>query len=383
MARNTNGKGCSLKDVLFNEQKVLYLADLFVKVYPDFDKHIFHKDVMGTLLSLELKQRIAHIAQCLEKQLPNDFEKACVCIVKALPAKLDPKKTDNDFGDFIFAPLGEYVVRNGLSRRYVHTSLATLREITMRFSMEDAIRSFLNEFEKETMEVMEQWVHDDNYHVRRLVSEGTRPLLPWSKRVTLPLTAPLPFLDILHADKTRYVTRSVANHINDIAKIEPDLVIQTLTQWKKEGKQDAKELDWIIRHSLRTLLKKGNKDALRMLGYKIQPKITLERFSLSESSTKIAPGETLSFSFDIIAKQNEKLMIDYVIDFVKANGKTKPKVFKLQKLVLQKGELVTLQKHHLFQKDATTYTYYQGVHTLSIQINGNKLYSTSFTLVRE
>jgi 3-methyladenine DNA glycosylase AlkC len=277
---------------------------------------------MRDLKKLELKERIVCITKALESQLPKDFEKAAEILIAALPEPLDPNKTDDDFGDFIFAPYGEYVVRNGLSKKHLKTSLETLKEITQRFSMEDAIRYFLNTFERETMTELQKWTHHSNYHVRRLTSEGTRPLLPWSGRIGLAAEDTLPLLDELYFDTTRYVTRSVANHMNDIAKADPKLAVKTLKRWKREGKQAEKEMDWMISHSLRTLVKQGNKEALLLLGYHHEPAITVERFSLSKTSEKIAPGDVLEFSFDVVAKKDEPLMIDYSIDFMKAISKS-------------------------------------------------------------
>ncbi len=202
--------------------------------------------------SLELKQRIVWIAESLEKHLPTHFPDAAKHILRCLPPPLDPNKTDDDFGDFIFAPLGEFVVRNGASLEYLDLSLATLKEITKRFSMEDAVRAFIREFPDETMQTLTGWVHDSNYHVRRLVSESTRPLLPWSGRIDLPPERTIALLNQLHADRTRYVTRSVANHLNDIAKNHPELVVQSLSDWHRQEKQHREELMWMTRHSLRT-----------------------------------------------------------------------------------------------------------------------------------
>lgn len=380
MARNTNGKGFSLKDHLFNKEKIKYLAARFSAVYSDFNEPVFIEDVMSRLSEFELKQRIVLIAEALEKQLPPDFVEACAIIVKALPEPLDPDKTDDDFGSFIFAPLGEYVVRNGLQKQYVDTSLATLKEITQRFSMEDAIRYFINGFEKETMKTLLVWTKDPHYHVRRLVSEGTRPLLPWSGRIGLEVTVPVSFLDTLYADETRFVTRSVANHMNDMSKTHPELVIQTLMKWKNQGSQDMQELDWIVRHSLRTLIKQGNREALELLGYAANPAVVVERFYISPDSRKIIPGETLSFSFEIMAKDDTRLMIDYVIDFVKANGQIKSKVFKLKKVSLSKGEVIQVQKKHKMLADATTFTLYPGKHAVTLQINGAQMQKGTFII---
>jgi hypothetical protein len=176
------------------------------------------------------------------------------------------------------------------------------------------------------------------------------------------------------------VTRSVANHLNDIAKKNGALVVTTLTRWKKEGKQDSKELAWMTKHALRTLVKKGDKAALALLGFKHEVSAKVKRFSRSSHSKKIMRGEILSFSFDVHAQTDEELMIDYVIDFVKKGGHTKPKVFKIKKLSIKKGEVVHVSKKHRLVADATTFTLNAGVHTLTLQINGQKFDSVDFVL---
>lgn len=379
MARNENGKGFSLKDELFNETKVRMLGGQFAASYAAFDAEKFVATVMETMLDLELKERIGCITNALALQLPEDFEVAASVMVEALPPALDPSKRDNDFGDFIYAPLGEYVARNGCSQKHLHVALATLREITMRFSMEDAIRTFLNEYPQETLSVLKQWAVDDSYHVRRLVSEGTRPLLPWSGRIGIDQTDTLPLLDTLYGDRTRYVTRSVANHLNDIAKEKPALVVETLKRWKEEGRQDIVEMDWITRHAVRTLIKEGNRDALQLLGYGAKPKLTVSEVSVVDDVVPI--GSSLEFTFTITAHQDALLMIDYVIDFVKANNKRAQKVFKIKKLAVQKGDVITIVKKHRFRGDATTIALYPGTHSVILQINGQRHKGSSFELM--
>ncbi|PHS10301.1 MAG: hypothetical protein COA78_11495, partial [Blastopirellula sp.] len=182
MPSEKKAAGFSLKDQLFNKNRVAYLADLFHAADTQFDSAGFVRDTMKQLKRLELKERIVHITGVLENYLATNFKDAAKQIAAALPAPLDPTKTDDDFGDFIFAPLGEFVVRNGLEKKHLKLSLKTLKAITQRFSMEDAIRAFINTHPDETLGELEKWSTDKNYHVRRLVSEGTRPLLPWSGR---------------------------------------------------------------------------------------------------------------------------------------------------------------------------------------------------------
>jgi len=370
--------GFSLKDHLFNRTKVEYLADLFCSADRAFPKKRFVSDVLRELPELQLKQRIALIAEKLENCLPDDFRTALGKLTSALPPPLDESKTDDDFGDFIFAPLGEYVVRNGLDKNNLKRSLLTLKEITKRFSMEDAVRAFLRKFPVETLKEMEVWVDDPNYHVRRLVSESTRPSLPWSGKIGLPVQTALPLLDKLHADPTRYVTRSVSNHLNDISKSDPDLVVATLADWQRLAKQKPSELQWMTRHGLRTLVKRGDAGSLRLLGFNPKPKVEVQEILLVQA--ELRPGETLEFSIELVAHRPELLVIDYEIEFVKSNGGRSGKIFKGVTLNLGKGEWAKFSKRHKLLAQATTFRLYPGEHKLTIQVNGQPTRSVSFTI---
>jgi len=368
---NRATKGFSLKDQLFNAEKVSYLAGLFE---PPFEAAAFEREVMAKLLELELKGRLTHIADMIGRHLPEDFEQAAEAVGKALPTKLDPSKSDNDFGIFIHAPFGAFVAASGINHPDI--ALPLLREITMRFSVEFDIRHFLNEHKAQTMDVLAVWARDENYHVRRLVSEGTRPTLPWGVKVGLAVEEPIALLDQLYFDKTRYVTRSVANHLNDITKKDPELVLATLSRWQAEGKQEAEELGWMTRHALRTLVKKGHIGALEMLGYRAAPEISVEL----GFTGSVEIGEVGQLEVSIEATQSERLMVDYVIEFVKANGQRRPKVFKLKKLDIKAGEKITLTKNHRFLKDATTFTHFKGAQMIYMQINGQRFGDREFDL---
>ncbi len=368
----------SLKDHLFNIDRVRYLASQFSGVDSQFDGSGFVRKVMKRLGELELKQRIVWIAETLEQFLPEDYPSAAKLILAALPPELDPTLSDDDFGDFIIAPLGEIIVRRGISDQHLALSLKMLKEITKRFSMEDALRAFINAHPEKTLRELAKWTRDRNYHVRRLVSEGTRPRLPWSGRLSIDFRLPLPFLNQLHADSTRYVTRSVANHLNDIAKLDPELVLETLKRWCHEGKQNRVELEWICRHSLRTLIKQGHSQTMEFLGLSTAPQISISDIELDRSS--IRAGEELAFAVTITALRDESLVVDYVIDFVKANGRHAPKVFKWKKLALEVGQSTLICKRHHLRADATTYKLFSGTHRLTIQVNGVAAASTVFEI---
>jgi len=218
----------SLKDHLFNEKKVKKLADEIFSVYKDFQKEKFISEALKEFKNLELKERISHLVFLLQKYLPNNFREDTEIILKALPKELDDKKVDDDFGDFIYAPYGEFISTYGLNKKDLSFSLKALKEITKRFSVEYPIRFFLNNFEKETYEFLLLCSKDKNYHIRRLASEGTRQKLPWAIKINLDYKESIKILDNLYFDNTRYVIRSVANHLHDISKIDSTLVLKTL-----------------------------------------------------------------------------------------------------------------------------------------------------------
>ncbi|SFV85707.1 DNA alkylation repair enzyme [hydrothermal vent metagenome] len=358
----------SLKDQLFNQQKVGYLASRIKNVYPQFEEQQFNAQILQQFPALELKQRISCIRMQLEKQLPNKFESALTVILNALPAELDPSKTDDDFGDFIFAPLSDFVAKNGLQKQYLSLSFKALAEITKRFSCEDSIRYFINAYPEESWVFMQQMSQSDNYHQRRLASEGLRPKLPWCIGINIDYQKPLILLSQLHNDDTRYVVRSVANHLNDIAKIDASLVIQTLKKWQIENKQSKKEWDFLSKHALRTLVKKGNKSALKLLGFNANPKITVPNFNLKKST--LCLGDYLDFSFVIDAQKEENLMIDYKIIYPTTHQRVSEKVFKIKQLSIKQNTCITVHKKHLFRLMSTK-KLHAGKYQIHLQINGN------------
>jgi 3-methyladenine DNA glycosylase AlkC len=368
----------SLKDHLFNEGKVCQLARELAHVYPTFKSELFVKLVMERLPHLELKERIVHIATTLYATLPTDFVQATDIILKSLPPPLDTKKSDDDFGDFIYAPYNHYIATYGCNTKYFDHSLQMIHHLTQRFSCEDAIRVFLNTYPTETFAYLTAWSKDTNYHVRRLCSEGTRPRLPWSAKIRLAIETPLLLLENLHADKTRYVTRSVANHLNDISKSDPDLVVDTLIRWKNSQRQNPKEMDFITRHALRTLVKVGHPKALKILGYQSESPVQVTDFTVPK---KVTMDTALVFSCTLKCAIDTPVLVDYVIYFRNNRGILKSgKVYKLTQLTLQKNIPLTITKSHPLRSNMTTRPLYEGVHKLELQINGKIRKGVEFML---
>lgn len=371
-----------LKDLLFNRAKVEQLAGELAAVHPAFRQADFVREVVRRFPELELKARIAWIAEVLRSHLPPRYPDAVALILRALPAPNDPTLGDDDFGDFIYAAYNEFVAVNGCSRPHLDVSLNALHALTQRFSAEDAIRAFLNAFPEETMRAVAKWSRDPHYHVRRLCSEGTRPRLPWSRSIGLGADDTIPVLDRLFADRTRFVTRSVANHLNDISRLQPALVVKTLRRWRASGKQSPDEMAFIIRHALRTLVKAGDDRAMALMG--ISPGAAV-RVSDVKVSARVQLDSALEFSFTLRAAAPGDAIVDYAITFAGPSGrpaaKAGRKVFKLKRLALAGNTAVRVAKRHPMRSGMTTRTLHRGKHHLAIQVNGRVVAERQFRLV--
>ncbi|MBS0122866.1 hypothetical protein [Thetidibacter halocola] len=378
MARGPDGQGggagFSLADQLFNEGTVADLARDYA-VLSGFDAARFRAQAVGGLTGRGLLERLDWIADCIEAQLPRDFPAMAEALEAAMPPPLDPSRTDDDFGRFIHAVPGILAARHGLED-HRERALDLLHAATQRFSMEFYIRPFLNRWPDETLARLDRWAQDDNYHVRRLVSEGTRPRLPWARNITLDPRVPLRFLDVLHADPTRYVTRSVANHMNDIGKLVPDLVPARLAAWQRAGLQDAREMAWITRHALRTAIERGEPDALALLGYRTDG--TLRARLILPGSVRI--GEALPVVAEIGADADLPVLADYRLRFHRPTGAAE-KVFKLGKGQVGPGAALRLEKAHRLKGDATTFRLHPGPHAVILQVNGQDVAEASFRLL--
>ncbi|WP_299499152.1 DNA alkylation repair protein [uncultured Roseobacter sp.] len=367
----------SLKDHLFNATTVAQLAHEYASGVPGFDPARFQKEALAGFPERELMARLDWLADCAETQLSSVFPDMADQLEAAMPAPLDPGLKDDDFGQFIHAVPGILAVRHGIEE-HRERAMSLLYRATQRFSMEFYIRPFLNRWTTETLADLSVWAEDDNYHVRRLVSEGTRPKLPWAKAVTLTPDHTLPLLDRLHGDPTRYVTRSVANHLNDLSKQHPDLVLDTLDGWQGQAAQQARELDWMTRHALRTLIKQGHAGAMTALGFDADAPVTVD---LEIATPKIKIGDTLTFTCVIDAPADLPVLVDYRIGFARPDGKSGEKVFKLKQGQVRPGKPLTLKKAHKLKGDATTFKLYPGAHALTVQVNGVDRATGSFELV--
>lgn len=252
--------------------------------------------------------------------------------------------------------------------------------LTQRFSAEFSIRTFLQHKQTDTLRTLKVWATDPSEHVRRLVSEGTRPRLPWALRLRAFQQDPRPvlaLLELLKDDPSLYVRRSVANNLNDIGKDHPALLYETVERWSKNASDNRQ---WIIRHALRSAVKRGEPDALRALGFGGAAKVNIRNKAVSPA--RAHKGASVNLSFDVVnaAPRAQRLLVDLRVFFMKANGKTRPKVFKLRTIALAAGATASLGKR-LSLKDLTTRKHYPGVHTVEVVINGRATLLGRFALL--
>jgi len=345
------------------------------------DAAAFHRATIG-LEDLEMKARAERITDALERVLPETFDEAA----GILEATLAPQSTTDDLGSlrttgagvagWVVWPLTLYVARRGGANP--KRALAALREMTMRFSSEFAIRTFVAEHPKLTFQTLARWTRDPNAHVRRLASEGSRPRLPWGKRLDALVADPsptLPLLEALRDDPSEYVRRSVANHLNDIAKDHPDRFADILEAWLVDASAERRRL---LSHASRTLVKTGNSRVLRAFGLHRELEGTA---TFRTSPKKVVFEGNLSLKVDLAStsKEPQKLVMDYVVHHVRQNGSRSPKVFKGWTLTLAPGERRTLDRVHAF-RPITTRRYYSGLHSVELRINGCPAGSTEFEL---
>lgn len=357
----------------YNQDLLQRMGSALSQAYPKFDKKHF-VGLMPQLQPLEMKARVHLLRNEMHRQLPQDYPQA----LKVLLASLRAGKLQS----FDLWPYTEFVQTYGLD--HLEISLDALKELTKVFTSEWAIRPFLRKYEAKTLKYLEKCAKDKDHRVRRWASEGSRPRLPWGERLHRFIEHPqatAKILDQLKFDSEIFVRKSVANHLNDIAKDNPDYVVKTLGGWKKQvTAKNSENIDWIIRHALRSLIKAGHTGALNLIGVAKNAKVEIADFKMNKKQIRM--GDRISFEFNLrsLSSKPQKLVVDYVIHFVKANKTKAPKVFKLKTTELSSKEKMTFSKNHHI-KEITTRDYYPGIHILEIQVNGVIVKKCEWTLV--
>ncbi|MBL7944054.1 MAG: DNA alkylation repair protein [Flavobacteriales bacterium] len=351
----------------FSREYISRVAQLLSEATNAFDRKQFLSGLKGKAWEeSELKTRAQMMTDAMHAALPGGYARNIDVIVKVAPLAA------NGFYGIIFP---EYVSRYG--RDHWDISMKALQQLTISSTSEFAIRPFLEMDTQAAMKMIGQWATHENHHVRRLASEGCRPRLPWGTQVKALIRDPEPGLAVLEKlmhDESLYVRKSVANHLNDISKDHPDRVLAFARKWKGKSAHG----DWILKHALRTLLKTGNPEALKLIGVKTGHSCTLQQLSCDN---KVAIGDDFHFSFTLhnAARRNTLLRIEYAIDFVKSGGQSRPKKFFIAQREFGTGNFDFARKKHFGQ--FTTRTHFAGKHVLTIFVNGEALGSKAFRVI--
>jgi 3-methyladenine DNA glycosylase AlkC len=276
---------------------------------------------------------------------------------------------------FFYLPHTLFVAEHGLE--HFDLSMRAQYELTKRFSAESSIRPFIAKDPEGALAWLDRWSGDANPHVRRLVSEGTRLRLPWAARVAWLDEHPdrvLSLLERLKDDPASLVRRSVANNLNDLGKVRPRLLIATCRSWLRDATPERRAL---VEHALRSAVKRGAPDALRLLGYGEAASVSIERARVTPRRVPIGGRVSIELLIRSRARAAQELLVDLAVHFVKANGRTAPKIFKLKRLTLPPRGRVALTAS-VSLAIHTTRKPRPGRHPVAVVVNGRSLPCGSF-----
>jgi len=368
----------SLK-TFFSKALVARIAASIERIHPDFPSKRFVADACRGLDELELLDRARKIADALHAHLPPRYPEAVEILLRSLGAEHATDELQGvGMAPFFYLPHTIFVATHGLDD--FETSMRAQHELTRRFSCEFSIRAFIGRHPDATLKTMQRWATDKNAHVRRLVSEGTRPRLPWASRVPFLDANPervLQLLELLKDDPASVVRRSVANHLNDLSKTAPELAFATVKRWLKDATPERRAL---VEHAMRSAIKRGDPRALGLLGFGATPRAEITDTTFSPKRVSIGEKVRIGFTLHSTTEKPQDLVVDLVVHFVKANGQSSPKVFKVDNVKLKAGQaqevskVISLAVH-------TTRTPYPGRHRVDAQLNGTTFPLGAFTVV--
>ncbi len=344
-----------------------------------FARDAFVVDALDGFDDLELSPRAQRIADAMADHLPDDRTLAMEILLDSLGDVRPSTEELGGMGAFFYWPHVKFVADHGQDD--FETAMHLQFELTKRFTAEFSIRSYLvGRHRAATLARLAIWAGDPDPHVRRLVSEGSRPRLPWAPRLSEFVDDPTPvveLLELLRYDDAEYVRRSVANNLNDIAKDHPDLVVGICRRWWTDADEDGRRM---IRHALRTLIKAGDPGALDVLGFGASSPVRLVAGRIDPSTVAIGGKVHVELDLENPADVEAGALVDVRVHFVKANGSSSPKVFKGRELTLRPGERQSFRKM-VSIKQHSTRTHYAGEHRVEAIVNGVSVEVATFLVV--
>ncbi|HYC87984.1 MAG TPA: DNA alkylation repair protein [Thermoanaerobaculia bacterium] len=361
----------------FSPSLVRRLAKELAGVHPSFPERAFVKSATAGLDELELLDRARHIARALAEHLPREYPQAIDVLLRSLgPEHASDELLGAGMAPFFYLPHTIFVAERGLA--HFELSMQAQYELTKRCSAESSIRAYIAHDPERTLAVLRRWAADPNPHVRRLVSEGARLRLPWAIRVAWLDANPqrvLELLELLKDDPTTLVRRSVANNLNDLGKVHPELLASTCAAWLEDASAERRAL---VEHALRSAVKRGDPAALRLLGYGRKPAVAIERVRFDPPRVAIGGRVAIDLVLRSTSARAQELLVDVAVHFVQARG-TSRKVFKLERVTLPPRGSVALSTRVSLAVH-TTRKPRPGKHAVEILINGAAYPAGSFVV---
>lgn len=363
----------------FSRTLVQRLAADVARVHPGFPARAFVAQACAGLGGLELLDRARQIADALADHLPPSYPDAIDVLIRSLgPEHATDELLGVGMAPFFYMPHVIFVAERGLD--HFELSMRAQHELTRRFSAESSIRAYLARDPERTLRHLRRWARDPNAHVRRLVSEGTRLRLPWAERVSWLDANPeriLELLELLKDDPATLVRRSVANNLNDLGKVRPDLLVRTCARWLEGASEERRAL---VGHALRSAVKRGEGGALALLGYGRKASVAIEEVRFEPRRVAIGGAVEVSFAMRSTGSRSQELLVDLAVHFVKANGEPRPKVFKLARVTLPPRGRVELRTRVSLAVH-TTRRPRPGTHAVDAVVNGTAMPVGAFEVV--
>jgi 3-methyladenine DNA glycosylase AlkC len=306
------------------------------------------------------------ITESLGSLLPSRYEDALAVLFAV----------SDDCHGFPYLIFPDFVARFGQGEKQWELSMAALEAFTRKSSSEFAVRPFILKDPERVMERMSLWARHPDEHVRRFSSEGCRPRLPWGEALPVFKKDPSPVmsvLELLKADDSLYVRKSVANNLNDISKDNPDAVLETAARWKTDANPYT---DWIIRRGCRTLIRHADPRANALFGYENGENghnpVSKANLSLSPSELKIGDRGEIAYEVVLSEGGDRHIRVEYGIDFVKANGHAARKLFLLTDRTVPGGTSLAGRRVHSWA-DLSVRRHYPGEHRITLLVNGQEM----------
>jgi 3-methyladenine DNA glycosylase AlkC len=351
------------------------IAMMISAVHPEFPREAFLRDALAGYSPLSLTGRGFQIARALRTHLPPDYPRAVEVLV-ASASQPHEHRASGGMAAFLYMPHLFFIAQHGLD--HFEESMRAQHALTQRFTAEYSIRAYLEKHPERTLARLREWASDPSHHVRRLVSEGTRPRLPWAPRLRAFQKDPRPvieLLELLRDDPELYVRRSVANNLNDIGKDHPALLATIARRWLRGATPERR---WVVNHALRSAIKRADAGALRALGYGGKADVAVRDVRITPRRPVIGSHVAIAFTLRNSGKRRQRVMADLVVHFVKARG-TGAKTFKLKAVELAPGASVTLGKK-ISLRQLTTRRHHAGVHRVETLLNGERRKLGEFSL---